>query len=439
MDHDDRKKGMFAQVRSFNGNQKKFMVSQIVGSVYNSIVSGVLMTGFLLYTGVPAAGVGVILSIPLLANVLQVPFGKIWDFFRNSKQAINRMVLLARLLILSIVFIPLLVSEGSQRMMGVQVEFRIAAISVILFFAYIFASSSGIRLNYWMVNSIQPDIQGTFFAFRDRIVVGLTTLISFGASTCIDTLQQKSNEYIGFAIIFFIAAAIAVIDYIVIRKIHYEEQLDGQSRISLKQCVRIFHEDKRFLHFLIYMFLLSFSMNMANPYYNAYMLEELHLNYTNIFMLTTLQVGVQIAVSSGWGRIAQHIPWKNILTIVTLVLGIQFLFWPLVTPDSIGLILVIFITSGLIATGLATAQFMLPYHYVRPHNAIRYLSINTALSACGGFLGSLTGSKIISLFKNMDLKIGTVSIGSMQMNMIISGLLILGTVCYARLKMRDES
>lgn len=181
MDHDDRKKGMFAQVRSFNGNQKKFMVSQIVGSVYNSIVSGVLMTGFLLYTGVPAAGVGVILSIPLLANVLQVPFGKIWDFFRNSKQAINRMVLLARLLILSIVFIPLLVSEGSQRMMGVQVEFRIAAVSVILFFAYIFASSSGIRLNYWMVNSIQPDIQGTFFAFRDRIVVGLTTLISFGA------------------------------------------------------------------------------------------------------------------------------------------------------------------------------------------------------------------------------------------------------------------
>lgn len=430
---------MFSKVKEFSADQKKFMISQILSSIYNSIVSGVLMTGFLLYVGVSTATVGVILSIPLLANVLQVPFAKMWDFFRNSKKVINRMVVLSRLMILSIIFIPLLVPGGMQRIMGINFQIRVAVASVILFFAYIFASSSGIRLNYWMVNSIPPKIQGTFFAFRDKTVVGLTTVISFSASYTIDFLKKTSDEYVAFAVIFFVAAVFSMLDFMVLRRITYEESFESKSKVSWIECISILKKDKRFLRFMIYMFLLSFSMNMANPYYNAYMLGKLELNYTKIMMLTTLQVVIQILVSGVWGSLSLRISWKTMLSGVTFVLGIQFLFWPLVTPQAIGLIIVIFITSGLIATGLSTSQFMIPYDYINPANAMVYLSLNMAIGACGGFLGSLTGSNIISRLEGVKLNVAGITYESMQINMVVSGLIVLLTVLYSRKIMKEGS
>ena len=100
--------------------------------------------------------------------------------------------------------------------------------------------------------------------------------------------------------------------------------------------------------FLFYMFWLNFATNMANPYYNAYMLDQLHLSFTHVMLLTSLQVLTQMLVAPIWGRIANRIHWNRILLVTTAALGVQFFIWPLVTSQSMGLILVIFLTSGLI-------------------------------------------------------------------------------------------
>jgi hypothetical protein len=408
------------------------MVSQIISAIFNSIVSGVLMTGFLLYLGASAEKVGVILSIPLLASVLQVPLAKMWYYFYKSKQKINQMVLVARLSIIAIIFIPLLITKETTFIMGFNISLRVAVTSIILLFAYIFGSSSGIQLNYWMVNSIDSNIRGTFFAFRDRIVSGLMLVISFSTSYIVDILQKTSNEYIGFAIIFALATVFSVADYIVIAKIQYTESIDDNLKISIRQWASVIKGDKRFLLLLTYIFLLNFSMNIAGPYYNTYMLNVLNLTYTKIMIFTIVQVLVQISVSSVWGKIANCFNWKNILSCVTLVLGLQFLLWTLVIPKTIGLILIIFIISGMIATGLSISQFMLPYEYIKSQSAMIYLSLVTAISAFGGFLGSITGSNIISEFKNIKVSFFSIELGAMQINMVASGIMVLLTVCYSR-------
>lgn len=388
------------------------------------------MTGLLLYLGISTAKVGIILSIPLLANILQIQLAGLWSRYITSKKNIIRMILLARLLILSIVFVPIIVPADSIRINGAQISIRSIVVSAVLLLAYVIATDSGIRQNYWMVNTINSDIKGTFFAFRDKVVSGMTIVISLTLSYIIDALKKSSNEFFGFVITFTSAAVLALVDYLVMKRAEDLDYTTNKSDLSIRKVITVIKGDRGFLLLLPYLFILSFSLNIANPYYNVYMLNKLHLTYTKIMLLTVIQVIVQILAASLWSKIVNRVNLKSILSGVTLILGMQFIVWSFVRPESIGLIVVIFITSGMIATGLSTSQFMLPFEYIKPDYALIYLSLTSAISAVGGFLGSVTGANIILGLDMISIKILFLEFGAMQINMVVSGIMILLTVCY---------
>lgn len=414
--------------------QKQFLISQMIASVYNNIVTGVLMTGLLLYIGVKPSDTGIFLSIPLLANVLQIGIGGIWRRNRDYKRTINRIILISRLGITSIVFIPLIFGRN-----GGQVTTAITAITgIILGIAYILASSAGIRLNYWMVGTIEPETQGTFFALRDKVVVGITTLISMGAAGLIDLLTKVHMEYLGFAVAFFLAGVCAVCDYIVLNKIEPPSVFPGEQKKERVDYLRLLTQDRRFLFFVVYMFLLNFSLNLANPYFNSYMLEELKLEYVQILLLTAMQILIQIGVASRWGMLANKIRWMRILFGTSFTLGLQFFVWAFVTRQTLPVIVIIFMTSGLISTGLVTGQFMVPFEFVNKKNKVLSLSLSTCIASCGGFIGSVAGSQVIKSLENIKLTVGIVKLEAMQINMMISGAAILGTTLYAKLLLMNK-
>lgn len=427
---DYMEEGMLTQVRRFKKDQKRFLHSQIIASTYNNMVTGVFMTGLLLQIGIKSSKIGIFLSIPLLANIIQMAMGNVWNCFQNYKKVMNRMVLFARLGILSIVFIPLATEIGFDT--------KVFMAGSILIVSYTMASSAGIRLNYWMVNSISVEKQGTFFAFRDRLVVGITLLISFCASYLIDYLKARKLEYVGFAVAFGIAAFLACTDYFILKRIEHKKSKEQQEKLQWSSYWKILKKDGRFLRFIIYMLFLNLAMNLANPYYNSYMLDNLGLKYIHVMVLTALQVCIQIAVSSIWGKIANKMRWRKILNITVFILGIQFCIWALVTRESLGIIYIIFISSGLISTGLVTGQFMAPYEFIRNNHHMAYLSLCTSVSALGGFAGSLLGSKIITIFQGKLYQFCGVEIGPMQVNMIVSGGALLGTAVYAKILLNNR-
>lgn len=419
------------QVRMFEKYQKEFLYSQIVASVYNNIVSGTFMTGLLLLIGANPSEAGTFLSIPLLANVFQLFLGKIWNYFCNYENTINLMLLITRLGILSIIFIPLVLGEQS-------IEIRILITGIILLFSYVFAASAGVHLNWWMVNSISHERQGVFFAFRDKIVVVVTLMVSFIAAVLTDYLKSRNKEYFGFAFAFLLAGLLAVTDYMLLNRIKHVA--DGKRKVVVQWHAykRIWCRDHRFIRFAIYILFLNFSVNLANPYYNSYMLDALKLKYMTVIGLTALQVCAQIVAASFWAKMANSFCWSTILSVTTLVQGIQFLIWSMVTRDSLWLIVIIFISSGLISTGHVTGQFMIPYEYIDFRNPLTYLSMCTSIAAIGGFLGSLMGSGIISLYETKIWYLGKMQFGSMQLNMVISGMALMGTAFYARIVLKNK-
>ena len=379
--------GMLGQVKQFHRDQKRFLSSQITASVFNNIISGVFMTGLLLYIGVAPSRTGIFLSIPLLANIFQVLLGRMWSRFRDYKSAMNRLILISRYGILSVAIIPLV-------MRGMPIWIRVCAAGIILTVSYTLAASAGIHLNFWMVSTVDTGMQGTFFSFRDRIVVAATLVISLTAAWMLDRLETCGMEYAGFALAFFFAAILAVADYQIIRRIEYAGTEHNAGRDRIIPVRHILEENRRFVKFLIYILCL---------------------------------------------KIGNRIRWSRILNATVMILGMQFFVWAFVTEKTIFLLPIIFVTSGMISTGLVTGQFMIPYEFIDRNRAMACLSISTGVAAAGGFAGSIAGSMIISSLKECTIFVGSISIGSMQINMMVSGAALLLTVLYAEYIFAGES
>lgn len=416
-------------VKQFNPDQKRFLTSQIVGSTYNSLITGVLVTGFLLYMGIPAYYAGLLMSIPMLANVVQVLIDHIWNYFPKSGRMISAMVVSARLLILAIVFVPVLWHTPNVSSSHVT-AMRIFGVAAIWLPAYILSAGSGIRMNFWMVSTFPAEYSSALLAYRDRIVIGISSVLSFIIAYYIDSLSGTKNEFIGYILIFAIACMISITDFIILKDAKNTNAIEREDVRPFIKCVREIRNNKDFLRFESYIFLLNFSVNVANPYFNAYMIDRLHLKYVLIMFLTILLAVTEIAVAGLWGKIGTEVTWGRILKWVTTVLGVQFIVWAFVTAQSVGLIIIIYITSGLIATGLSAAQFMLPYRYVSKDNVLTYMSAHTAVVSLGGLIGSVAGSLIISTWGNLNFFVLGFPFTSMQVNMIVSGILILITTVY---------
>lgn len=420
-------------VRRFNKKQKRFLASQIVGSVYNTLISGTMITGFLLYLGIPSYWIGILMSIPMLANVVQILIDHIWDFLPHSSRVITSMVLIARLLILSIIFIPWISVLYEAVNGSYPMTHKIIMIIIIWFPAYILSAGSGIRMNYWMVSIFPAQYSSVLLAYRDRIVIALSSALLFGIGCYIDLLQGTKNELTGYMVLFLIACMVSLMDFFILKDVTYPTQLSDKREKSFINCIRVISSDKKFIKFETYIFFLNLSMNIANPYFNAYMIEQLHLKYVIIMSLNILLAVTEIIAANMWGNIGAKVSWNKILKRVSIILGVQFLVWSMVTQKTIWIIILIYFSSGMIATGLASSQFMLPYHYIEKENVFTYMSVHTTTVALGGFAGSLIGSIIIQMFKSVEIQIGGILYSSMQMNMVISGFLILIiTVCVGR-------
>lgn len=417
-------------VGQFQPDQKRFLISQIAGGAYNTLVAGALMTGFLLYIGIPAYYTGLLMSIPMLANVIQILTDHLWDCFSHSGRTIIRMVLSARGMILAVVLIPVISKMFSGSTFDTT-ALKIICAAAIWLPAYILAAGSGIRLNYWMVSIFPSEYISVLLAYRDRIVIGISAVLSFAAGYYIDSLAAAENAFDGYTLVFAIAGIISVLDFWILKDVEYTTETGKKNGRPFFKCIKEVWEEKTFLRFESYIFFLNFAVNIANPYYNAYMIDRLHLKYTTMMLLTILLAAAEIAVAGVWGKLGTENTWWRILKFVTKILGVQFIVWSFVTEKSIGLIVAIYISSGLIATGLSASQFMLPYRYVNRENAMSHMSMHTAVVALGGFTGSAAGSFMIKALENTEFYVLGLPFSSMQINMVISGSMIIITGIYA--------
>jgi MFS family permease len=120
-----------------------------------------------------------------------------------------------------------------------------------------------------------------------------------------------------------------------------------ETNATLLSMMREVFQNKRFVKLIIFYSAWLFAANIAGPFWNVYMLEDLKMTFTQMSLYTQVASNIAtVLVISRWGRLIDRYGNKPILQMVALIMVISPLPWFFATPASIGFVLLSNVMGG---------------------------------------------------------------------------------------------
>lgn len=382
-----------------NDKVKKSLRYSFLDGVFASGMSGFTQeyfTPFLLVLGGTVKHVGMLTAVPnLFASLIQSKSPDITEKLKSRKKIINIFVLLQAFMLLPMAAMAFFTAE--------KPVYFIAIVAL-------FTSFGAIANPAWgslMSDLIAEDKRGAYFGWRNRVLGFILVGAAFIAGFILH-LMKKINIFYGFVAIFSFAFVFRVISWYFLKRMHeppveYKESdyfsfLDFISRLR----------QSNFAKFVIFISMMSFSVNLCSPYFSVLMLKDLHFSYL-VYSLVIVTATLTIYLSIGrWGRHADKIGNLKVIKFTSPLIGFIPLFWVVNRHPAFLCIAQVF--SGFVWAGFNLCATNFIYDAVTPPKRTRciaYFNVFNGLALCGGaitggfllrYLPPLFGYKILTLF-----------------------------------------
>lgn len=353
-------------------------------------------TPFLLLLGGTPRHVGALSAFPnLFASLIQLKVADLAEQFKSRKKIINIFVLLQGLALLPLIAISLF-----------QYSNPVFFIIMVVFFT----SFGAIIVPAWgsmMSDLVSEERRGEYFGWRSRILGFIVVGSAFTAGLILHWTKGV-NLFLGFTLVFSIAFIFRIISWLFLNKMHeppleyhrdhYFSFIDFISRIK----------ESNFAKFVVFVSMMSFSVNLASPFFSVLMLKDLHFSYMLYAVITVTATLTIYLMINRWGRLADKVGNLRVIRFTAPLIALIPLLW-IINRNPVFLILVQFV-SGFAWAGFNLSASNFIYDAVTPPKRTRcicYFNFFNGLALCGGaLLGGLLlrnlppffGYRILTLF-----------------------------------------
>lgn len=341
----------------------------------------------------PFALAGVCILPGLLGACVQWASANFTDFFRRRKR-----IFVTSSALQALMWIPLTVAVFLP-----QPSAYILMLSA--FTLYIGLHSFGIPA--WtstMGDLVPPAERGRYFG-RRNVLMGAATLVSYFAAgwwlafcqgTPGTTWFGLPGSRFGFVSLFVLAGLARVVSvWYLSRMTEPPYTPQPEDRFSLLDFIRRAPR-AHFGRFVFYCTLIHVGGGVVGPFFNWHLLTNLGLDTGRFAVLGTLQMLVYFGTQSAWGRLADRIGNKRVLTLGGLgVVGIPLL---LLLSDNYGYLLVVQVYDGLVWSAFNMAGTNYIFDIVTPGKRARCTAYNSLFVNAGMSVGMLIGATLIHVF-----------------------------------------
>ena len=356
-------------------------------SAASDAVNVTYLTLFVLALGASPSQIGLMSALASLSAMLVlIPGAMLADRSKQRKPIVvisGGMV--SRLNLLLLALLPLVVKGPAM-----------VAIAIIIKVVMDGASNLGLPAWVSMTADIVPlNWRGRYFGTRN-LVMGIasmaSTLLVGQIITGIGSVQGYQIAY-GLA---FMIGMMSTYSYAHLKESPPEVQPQTLASYSIASLVSTLRTDPIFLSFCLYNMLWNFSINVAGPFFNVYLVQNLHS--------TAVMVGILSIVSSLAGLPAQRIfgqlsdrwgPRKVILLTGWLIPIVPFM-WYFVRAD--WNVIPINILSGILWAGYGLASFNFALTLYPQEQRPRYSALLQVSIAVSSALGAMAGGVVVSYF-----------------------------------------
>lgn len=297
-----------------------------LAAVFANITGGILLSNFLLELGASSVEIGMAASIPMLTNLLQ-PLGALLSNRTNSRHLYGIWTFLpARLvwllLLAGVIFI--------DRYDGTSQHIVVLLTLALVFISNVLAALGGASWMSWMAALVPPRLRGRYYSMRN-IVGNLASLVCLPAASFVVSNWQGS-ELAGYGIVLSIGIVAGLVS---LGCQHFMIDVNPQTYITLQQqqneslftdLTAVF-QDPNLVIFLGYFALWGFAVNLSTPFFNLYMLDNLHVDITWVTIFSSIYTGSSMLMLLVWGRLSDRFGNRPILICTGIAIAIVPLFW----------------------------------------------------------------------------------------------------------------
>lgn len=245
----------------------------------------------------------------------------------------------------------------------------------------------------WMGSLVPQSRRGVFFAARTRLTMAASLLIFIAGGTVLSISAANDNTWLGFALLFGVAASGRLVSSILLGRMHDPEPESAQNAMRLRDSWRHVREslkDPTFRNYSFFVASMQGAVALSAPFFAMYMLRDLEFTYLQYSINSIASIGTQFIMLHFWGKFSDRFGNHLVMVISSSMIPLIPLLW-LVSPDYYYLLFVQ-VVSGVLWSGftLSTANYL---YDIRPHNTnfALYAAIQSGTSAlmvfCGGLLG----------------------------------------------------
>ena len=270
---------------------------------FNTISTGVLLTGFALFLGASPLEISIIISLPFLTQIVQFFAPWIVDRVGSRKKLTAYGTLYSRFVWILVAALPVLLVVDVD---PVPLFIVLSIVSLIFF---------NLGLNSWlswMSDLVPRRFRGRFFGKRNMYVGLLSMGMLVLTGLTLDFFRTTRMEGLGYSLIILSGVGLAYFSFRFTLLIDDVPQTDSEQTSPWKMWRQI-RENRKFRSILSFLAIWTIVTGVAAPFYYVHLYENLHWDYTHATLYAAITAGLPFLLQPIWGKLLDRVGHKPLL------------------------------------------------------------------------------------------------------------------------------
>lgn len=306
-------------------NKKTRLLFIIDGTLINAalvLTAGIFLSGYIVFLEGSDFLVGILNNSLTWASIVALFSYLIYERMESRKKFLLTLLVVSRLLVCSVIFLPLIFGKSPTTLMILTV---MVIVGSVLWGVYAIGAS------VWMMGSFPKETRNEFVykrVFWLRISFTLATIIMGFI------LDWSKKSYTGFAVIFVVSLILSLADAFVLFNIkEYPKKASKKFTFSLKIFFEPFTK-KRYRKFLLFIFLFYSSLTISSSFTPLYLIRYLKFDYKFISIINVIAYFFMILFTNFWNKFENKKGLMFVFKITGLIAIVEFLIYGFLTSDT---------------------------------------------------------------------------------------------------------
>lgn len=281
-------------------------------------------------------------------------------------------------------------------------------------------------MSVWHNQNIPGRLKAGFFSIQNMTVTMLNYVSIVIASAILDGFYARGLALWGMAAVRGLALICAAMDLYFFSGVREHPYRPSENRVNIKNIMTNPWKEPAYLKIVLGAALWNFTANIPGPYFNMYLIHDLHFSYVWINGFNLINIPLMFIMMPVW----VHIKGRLGSVLKTLWVALAFYSTGIAALSLTTASSAYFYPVGMVLTFLAQPGVLLcfaffPFLNIPKTGQTNYISFYLTMCSAGAMLGVFAGKLLVGFTDGMLLNVSGLTFQSRQLVVVMQAVFVL--------------